>query len=458
MSDNQSKREYRTGGMERASYALYFVGQNVFYIFIVQFLMLFYMDYRFIAPAVVGVIFLVARVWDAVNDPMFGIIVDKSRFKKGKFKPWIAVSIFLIPIACILIFAMPEWLSADAKIAYAAATYILFGMLYTVCDVPIFALVTAITDNVQERTLLISLGRLAATIAMVILSILLMPFITALGWLGAAVLFSVIGFVFMLPINIFTKERFVDKNASVPALKNILGSFLGNKYLLLFYIGGIIVSTTSTTGTTINYIAKWLLGGEQYIPLVMLATFVPMIVISVIVPPLSKKIDKFFIYMSGLVFSALFNIISYFAGYANLPVFLALTAMRGMGFGISFVMGFMFAADCVEYGHYKTGKRAEGITFSIQTFSTKMSAAISGAFAMMCLQLVGYDGALAEQSAKTLGGIWWTSMLLPIIGLVLGFAVLSFYKLRDKDVQVMARINQGLISREEGEKLLSRKY
>jgi sugar (glycoside-pentoside-hexuronide) transporter len=458
MIDNAHEKN-RTGVLERSSYALYFVGQNIFYMFIINFLMLFYTDYRFMAPAAVGVIFLVARVWDAVNDPLFGIIVDKSRLKWGKFKPWLAISTVLIPIACILIFAMPEGLSAAGKIAYASATYILFGMLYTVCDVPIFALVTAMTDNIQERTLLISLGRLTASIAMILISVLIMPLVAKAGWLGAALIFSAAGFLFMFPVNIFTRERFLNKEAKAPSLKDIVLYLSHNKYLLIFYTGNIIMSLTNTTLTTGNYIAKWLLGGEHMIAILMLAALLPMLVVAAFVPVITKHIDKLHFFLAGIVIMFVFSVSSYFSGYSSPSLCIFFAALRGVGFGIVNVMAFMFAADGVEYGHYKTGRRAEGITFSIQTFSTKMTAALSGAFAMICLQAIGYKGELAQQSQSTLNGIWWTSMLLPLIGFTLGFAVLFFlYKLRDKDVQIMAKINQGELQREEGEKLLSLSY
>ncbi|MDR2516622.1 MAG: glycoside-pentoside-hexuronide (GPH):cation symporter [Spirochaetaceae bacterium] len=453
------KEIFHTSIPERISYGAYFVGQNIFYLFVMQFLMLFYTDYRFIAPAAVGIIFLVARVWDAVNDPMFGVIVDKSHLKSGKFKPWIAISTFFIPIATIAIFALPEGFSPTAKIGYAAATYILFGMLYTICDVPIFALATAMTNNIQERTTLIAIGRVAATIAMVVLSIMVMPLVMARGWLTAAIILAIIAFLVMLPINIFAKERFVDKNAPAVTLRDIVNYLFHNKYLLIFYLSNIIYNLTNTSMTTGNYVAKYFLGGEHMIPVQMLVFIVPMLIVSIFLPALSKKVDKFHLFVTGLIINIVFSVFGYFAGYRNLTVYFTLGALRGIGGGFSMVMGFMFAADCVEYGNYKTGKRAEGITFSIQTFATKMMGAVSGALGGIALTLVGYDGSLsAPLPEHTARGLWNISLLFPVIGMVLCLPVLFRYKLRDKDVQIMAKCNQNQISREEAERLLSRKY
>jgi sugar (glycoside-pentoside-hexuronide) transporter len=401
---------------------------------------------------------------------MFGVIVDKSHLKAGKFKPWVTISTFLIPIATILIFAMPETLSMPGKIAYAATTYIIFGMLYTVCDVPIFALATAMTNNIQERTTLISIGRVAATIAMVILSVSVMKLIGEKGegrWLSAAVILSVTAFLVMLPVSVFARERFVDKNAPAVKLKDIMSYLLHNKFLLIFYLGNIIFNVTNTTMPMLPYVAKYFLGGEHMIMYQNLVYVIPMITVSVLLPLFTRKIDKFHIYIFGILIYLVASIAGYFAGYNNLVVYFTLAALRGIGIGITSIMMFMFAADCVEYGNYKTGTRAEGITFSIQTFANKINSAISGALAGIALSLVGYTSEIIKQIASgelktlpetTMRGLWNIAMLFPIIGIIICLPVFWFYKLRDKDVQIMARCNQKEISREDAEKLLSRKY
>ncbi|MDR2536641.1 MAG: glycoside-pentoside-hexuronide (GPH):cation symporter [Treponema sp.] len=451
---NKPQTTYFTTILERISYGGYFVGQNIHYIFVISFLMLFLTDYRFMNPAAVGMIFLVARIWDAVNDPLFGVIVDKAELKGGKFKPWVKISTFLIPIAVILMFAMPEGLSDNAKFSYAMATYILFGMCYTVCDVPIFALATAMTNVIQERTLIISVGRFAASIAMVFLSIVTMPIIQALGWLNSAIVLSAAAFILMFPINIFAKERFRNEKSESASIKDILSYLIGNKYLLILYLGNIIASATST-GMTVNpYVAKYMLGGEHMIPATMLTLFGPMIVITFFIPLLTQKIDKFHLYIIGVISNIIFSVIGYFAGYTNIPLFFALAVIRGISYSITMTMMFLFAADCVEYGQYKTGKRAEGITFSIQTFSTKMLGAMSAALAAMLMNAVGYDGSLAEQAPHTMSGLWQTYLLFPVIGLVLCLPVLRMYRLRDKYVQIMAQCNSSELSREEAEKLI----
>ena len=133
------------------------------------------------------------------------------------------------------------------------------------------------------------------------------------------------------------------------------------------------------------------------------------------------------------------------------------------------ILAFMFTPDCAEYGEYKTGISAKGITFAIQTFSVKITGAISSALALFLLGCFSWISVEAEsfaqlealgiqQSAAGLNGLWIVYALVPVIGMMVSTVFYLFYKLNDKDVQIMAKCNSGEITREEAEKLLSRKY
>ncbi|MDF2859273.1 MAG: Na+/melibiose symporter and related transporter, partial [Neobacillus sp.] len=391
-----------TTRLERISYGSYFMGQNIFYLFILQYLMLFLTDYVFISPAVVGIIFLIAKIWDAVNDPLFGIIVDKVHLKKGKFKPWIKISTFLIPLATIAIFSMSDKWPAGVKIGYAFVTYILWDIMYTMCDVPIFALATTMTNNIQERTKIISIGRVAAMVAMLVLSIASMPIIMAIGWTKAIIILSILGFLLMLPVNRFAKERFAAPSEKSISIKEIFSGLTSNKYLLIFYAANIVSGLTNVGMGFGNYFAKYNLGGEQFIPLVMMLGVFPMLIFSAILPALTKKFDKFHIYSAGIIINIGLGIVSYFIGYGNLIVFSVFAVLRGLAWGGSMTMAFLFAADCVEYGEFKTGNRTEGIVFSVQTFATKLFAAVSSAMSGFLLSAIGYDATLPTQSSGTI--------------------------------------------------------
>lgn len=162
-----NKRNFLTSGGERFSYGLYFFGQNIFFIFLYLYLSVYLTDVG-IPALTVSAIALAVKVWDAVNDPLFGGIVDAVKLKKGKFLPWLRISLIAIPIATILFFAIPSGVPLIVKIIWSVAAYVLWDTAYTICDVPIFGLVTVMTDNQNERTTLMAIGRVTAMIATVI--------------------------------------------------------------------------------------------------------------------------------------------------------------------------------------------------------------------------------------------------------------------------------------------------
>ena len=206
---------FRTSKRERLSYGSYFLGQNIIFMIVLQFLMIFYTDVIGLGAAAVGIMFGIARLWDAINDPLLGIIVDKSNPKKGKFKPWVNAVIPLMPLATIFLFINPK-LGDSGNLIYAYVTYIIWGMIYTVSDVPIFALATVMTDKVDERVTLITFGRIATMIAAILGMVLFMPIVTATNWTVGIVIMMTMAFLTMIPIRFFAVDSDQNKvNAEV---------------------------------------------------------------------------------------------------------------------------------------------------------------------------------------------------------------------------------------------------
>ena len=158
--------------------------------------------------------------------------------------------------------------------------------------------------------------------------------------------------------------------------------------------------------------------------------------------------------------SMLMGVIMYFTGYDNLVLFFVLAAIRATFSSMSVVLMTMYTADCAEYGNFVSGERAQGVAFSIQTFTAKVTAALSGAVGMFILGAYGFvAGEGAMQSIETISGIWRMYTILPLITGVLAMLVLIiFYKLPQRDVAIMVRFNKGELSRQEAEAQLSKKY
>ncbi len=436
--EKKNEKGFKTSFGERMSYGSFFTGQNIIFAFILQFLGLFYASEVGLSPAAIGTLFLIARVWDAINDPILGGIVDRSNPKKGKFKPWIKAVGLLMPIATFFVF-MKISDNTTTSLIYAYITYIAWGMIYTVSDVPIFALATTMTDNLNERVTLMSIGRLFAVfgfLAMIVGG----PMIENMGYAVTVGILMVIALLTMIPIRFMVKERVVYKRDNAVTLKSMFNAVAKNKYLIAFYSAFILMVGFGTYQTVSAFFAQYNLGNLELSAAIMGTMIVPMLVIPIFAPSLIRKFGKRKIFITLVAFGLIMSILQYFAGYENFTLFLVLNALKGIGTYSPLMLMGMFSADCAEYGAYVTGKRNEGVTFSIQTFSTKLGQAFSGAIGMYILGWYGFASEAAEQSQRTLNGIWNTMTLIPIIGVVLGLLVfILFYKLKEEDVEKMIK-------------------
>jgi probable glucitol transport protein GutA len=450
------KAEYRTGAGARFSYGSYFLGQNIYYMLLMSFMTVFFTDVGI--PAItVAAIALVVKVWDAVNDPIFGGIVDRVRFKQGKFLPWVKISLIAIPLSTIFLFAIPAGISLGAKVVWAVVGYMLWDTAYTICDVPIFGLVTTVTDSIHERTSYIAMGRVLGILAAVLVSIVIGGVRQAIGgWLPTTVVLSVSALVFMIPVCFTAKEKY----APPPSEKEIglkeMIRFVGkNKYLLIVY-GALVICMGLNTGSGLGmYFARYNLGSETVLMTMTLLQIAPMMLFSALIPSITRRVDKFHVLVWSLLGSGVLGIIAWFVGYSNQAVFFGLLLLRNLINAGSVAVMFLFTPDCAEYGHYKTGIAAPGISFSIQTFSAKLISALSTALGALALSLIGFvemEGAV--QSEGFPDRLWLIYTLIPSFAYFLALPLLSRYKLRDKYVVAMTRCNNGEISREEAESIL----
>lgn len=449
---------FQTSKAERTTYGLFFVGQNFFYILVLSFLQIFLTDAG-ITAAAVAVIFLVAKVWDAVNDPIFGVIIDRSKPKTGKFLPWVKASLVPIAITTILMFALPASLSLTMKIVWSVIAYALWDLSYTICDAPVFALMTAMTHNSLERTTLVTIGRIGGTIGAMVISLAVPLMYPNIGWTGTAIIVSVLALLTMLPITRLARERVHDLKEEAPSLAQIWAYMKGNKYLLIFYSSMVVFYLTNSIVTVAPFFAVNNLGSAEMATPILAVTSLPMLIIAFFIPRLVKRYGKFNLYLFMLIWFIVSCVLTYFIGYSNTAVMLLAFLVRGVGFGSIAVMMFMFAPDCVEYGTFKSGNRAAGITFSMQTFATKLMNGLSSAITMFALSLFGFAaGSGAVQSPTALSGIWFLFSLFPALGALLSIPVFLKYRLPEKDVEIMGQANNGEITHEEALRLLSRNY
>ena len=440
MVELENSRSLETSRIERTSYGLFFLGQNIIFMLALMFLNLFYTDVLGISAAAVGLLFLIARTWDAINDPILGTIVDRCNFKGGKFLPWLKTVNVLLPLATFALFVNPN-LGSTGTLIYAYVTYILWGMIYTLCDVPIFALSTAMTRNQDERVIILTWGRIAALIAGFIVAGTTMPLIEELGWTMVVGILAAVATLVMTPIRFFAAERY-RASSKVPSLADSLTHLKNHRPLLIFYSAVFLTAAANTALVAGTYFAIYNLGGTQWVAPLMVAQMLPGLVLAFFIPLLIRHLGKKTIFIGGMLFGATFGVVQYFVGYENPYVVIALQSLKSVGAFLPMLLFGMFSADFVEYGHHATGRRLEGIVFSIQTFASKFTQAISAGLGGILLSWYGYTPNI-EQNAETKEGIFVMFTLLPAVGAVLGALVMyRFYTLTETEVQSMIDQNQ----------------
>ncbi len=454
------KLSYQTTKKERFAYCLFFLGQNILWGY-AGYVETFLTDIG-IAAASAAMILLVPKLWDAVNDILFGYIMDRFTFRKGqKFMPWVRIGTAAIGITTVALFAIPEGMTNTGKIIWFLLAYILFDISYTVLDAPAFAVTTVMTSDVQERSSIIAGNKLWGMVGGVVATLLVPMLRPVLGWFAACVVFVAVSVVMMIPMLFWVRERHTAPAGEAnPTFREMLVYLKANKYLLVTLAALLLLGLASLEQKMAIYMGRICLGQENMATLVAGGAAVSVILVSILVPILSRKWDKFYVLCAGLVFAIVMDILAFFVGYDSLVMAILMTMLKCSGLGFWSVVIYMLVADTVEYGTYKTGTRAAGISFSLQTFVAKMKNSLIGTVVLLSLSAVGFvEGEGAVQPQGVADGVWTLFCLFPALGFAIALVILlAFYKLRTRDVQVMSRYNNGEISREEAEAALAEKY
>ncbi len=455
------KNGFVTSKKERFAYCLFFLGQNILWGY-AGYVETFLTDVG-IAAATAAMILLIPKLWDAVNDMLFGYLIDRTRFKNGqKFIPWVKIGVTAIGITTVALFAIPESASQSVKVVWFLVAYILFDISYTILDAPAYAVTTVMTSDVQERTSIIAGAKLWAMVGGVVATLLVPTLRPILGWFVGCVVFVVVSLVMMVPMIFFVKERHSETATAEenPNLKEILIYLKHNKYLIVTLVAMLLLGIASLEQKMAIYMGRICLGQESAATLVAAGAAVSVIVVSAVVPKLSKKWDKFYVLCAGLAFTVVVNILAYFVGYDNMVMAIVMTMLKCSGLGFWSVVIYMLIADTVEYGTYKTGTRAAGISFSLQTFVAKLKNGLIGTVVLFSLSAVGFiEGENVVQPEGVADGVWALYCFLPAAGFAIALVILLlFYKLRSDEVQTMSLYNNGLITKEEAESKLGEKY
>ena len=455
---SKRKQNWVTKPIERIAYTVYFIGQLIFNVIVSSYTLIYLLNAG-ISEVTAGAILLLPKIIDAVDDTFFDVLVDRVKFKKGRFVPWIKLASIFMPFATIFFFSMPMSASNGLKCAWVIIGYILWDICYTMCDAPIYALSTSMTNNMDERNTVLSYTRISGGVGGMLASILI-PMMYGengmnLGWSKTAMIISVIGAVMMLPAGFVIRERYHGEKEEEVGFKEMFAGLGKNKNLVVIILVRFVFMLTMTAEVLSSVFAQYVLGNETLGSLLTMAISMPILVLSLFMPALMRKFDKVYLHAFFMGLFVLSSVIQYFLGYGNLGVVIILSAIRGIGYGGFSILSFMFVPDCIEYAQFTDGRRNEGLCFALQTFVNKLNAAIISSVSAFFLAVMGFSA--ADVTPQGQNGVWAAYTILSALGGVAAIPLLlKGYKLRDREVAIMMKANNGEISKDTALELIGK--
>ncbi|MBO9482907.1 MFS transporter [Salinisphaera sp. G21_0] len=393
------------------------------------FLLVYYTDVLGISAAAAGTLFLVARVWDAINDPMMGTLCDKLFQKHNgvgdKFRPFLLKGSWLMLVTGILVFWAPEGLSDTQKLIWAYVTYIVWGMCYTFVNIPYGSLATVMTRDPGERAALAGARAMGSVVGQVVPTIIVPVFLSTFADdIAKAYLYSITvlgtgSLICYLLAYRFTEEHIKHEPAPVTCNVKFMDTVrtLGkNKPFLCVSLSSVLLLTAIMgQGSVLVYYLSQNLGGAVW--LISVNGVIQVVGIVILGTLIGKLVARFG--ARKIMMTAFCTVTA-----ASLAAFLLPTSISGLfvfialgmpAFLVTHILVWANVADCIDYNYEISGQRQEGLIYSSYSFMRKMGQAIAGFIAGMGLSVIGYDATLDVQSDSTLLGIKVIMFILPAI-------------------------------------------
>ena len=450
---------------EVLSYSVAGLGQNIICQLVTTFFMVYMTEVAGVSALWLAWMFLAARLFDAFNDPVMGTLVDKTHSKWGKMRPYLVFSPIPIAVLTILLFTSFNW-SPQAKFAYSTVIYLMWGIAYTSVDVPYWGLASSMTSDTDKRNTLLTVARLFSTIGSGIVSVLV-PVVTDsktvgkdnLTWIYIVV--AIVSVLIAVPTFWLgfknSKERFYDEK-STTTLKENLKLLSKNKPVLLMILMGILGGLRTIYMTTAIYYAKYNLQSQGLASVIFLLVVPGGLLATLLTPVLSKKLGKRDILIWSHLVGGILLVVLYFIGLpsngtstAAQIFFYIIIILAGIPSGFTNILTYSMIADSIDYLEDKTGKRAEGICFSMQTLISKIGMALTAFVTLMVLGSYGYDEldvkdvtpelVATPEFQSVIKGNWMATTLLCGLSMAACVIPLFFYTFTEKrQVEAVARV------------------
>ncbi len=365
-----------------------------------------------------------------------GIVVAKTNTKYGRFRPWLLIGTILNAVVLYFMFTIPESITGTRLLVLISIIYFLWGMTYTLMDIPYWSILPAITKSGKERESMSVIARSCAGMGFSIPTALTMLMVHILGGgnerKGFQLFAGLIAIFFVLAILCtvaLIKEKPIE-DVDAPTIKDILRTLMKNDQALAIVVT--IVAFNSSLYLTQNlalYFFKYDIGNAELFGVFGTVGGAAQILAMLSLPALRRKYTTHQIFIGAILTAILgygFLFILGTIGVTNIVLLAIAAAIIFVGFGLATVLTTVFLADTVDYGEWKTGQRSESVVFSLQTFVVKLASAISAFIAGVGLDLIGLQEKAEVQANSTLLGMRILMTFVPILGLI--FVLLYFRK------------------------------
>lgn len=411
---------------------------NLVNILIASYATFFYTDALGLNPAIIGSIMLFSRFADGFSDIIMGWVMDRTKSKYGKARPWILWISIPISISMVMLFLVPN-LGDLGKYIYIAITYnLVITFMYTMINLPYGALNSLMTRNQNERMSINVFRMFMSQGSSLIVSMVTLPLVNAVGgsqhqksWVIVSIIYGIIASVCFLLCFAKTKERVVissQQKEKIPFKKAVSVLFRNKYWGLLLVIYVFVVFRQMIDMGAATYYSKYVLGDENIAGLMSAMMFLPALIMIPLLSPISKKLGKRNIALIGSLI-ALFGQVLVLVNPESAVFLIVCAFIRGIG--MACISGTIFAmvADAIEYGQWKTGIRVEGMLYSSVTFGAKAGAGISSALVLGVMGAAGYDGTAAIQSASAMAAIRGLYLYATILFAIIVPILYGVYKL-----------------------------
>ena len=479
MNEQNSKLSFR----EKFGYGLGDTASHFAWDMAGMFLFFYYTDVYGISAAAAGTIMLAARVWDAISDPLVGIIADRTTTRWGKFRPYMLW--FAVPLGAtlIMLFTTPDF-EQTGKIIFAACAYLMLSTFYTAVNLPFSALSGVMTSDSKERTLLNQYrfflgftGMFVVSLTMTFKNYLIvddvlahavamnlpaqaLAYIKDFAWGEArlldttgtlkqvitqaeqgafqliATVLAAVGTVLLIFSFLSTKERIKPPKDQVNnILKDIKSVFGVRDWLILFLLGIVTFILINIQGAVVNQYFKYIVGRENDTTIFYTSTTLCLIFGVLMASPLANRFEKRNVYMVCSVLSGVLTMALYLPGPEDFYQLHITNILSKLAIAPTIPLLWAMIADTADFSEWKNRRRATGLFFSATTFAQKIGGGFAVAIAGVLLTVANYDGAAVQQTDEALASLRLMFSVIPGALYLLTGGLLLLYHLSDSQLE-----------------------